>query len=301
MLLWAGNIIAVKAAIVDVPPIAFSWMRFVGAFGAMLVVLKWREGSVTLPREDVMPLLILGLLGFGIYQDLWATGLGRTTAANSALITAATPVPTIIIAAAIGSDTLSRRKLLGAAIGLVGAVGVVVATHGLDLGGASLGDLMTAAATVCWALYIAYGTPVLARHSPLRTATWAIGFGTLGTLPFAVWQAGSIHWSSIHPWTLVLFAYCALLSAAAANVILFESVKVLGPARTTLFQFLVPAFAIAFAAFFLSEQIVIGQLVGGAVIVVGIMVSRSTPRGTVRRSLPRPTHLPPDAPRPEAS
>jgi drug/metabolite transporter (DMT)-like permease len=42
-----------------------------------------------------------------------------------------------------------------------------------------------------------------------------------------------------------------------------------------LFQFLVPAFAVVLAALFLGEAIVVGQVVGGAVIVLGILVSRS--------------------------
>jgi drug/metabolite transporter (DMT)-like permease len=66
-----------------------------------------------------------------------------------------------------------------------------------------------------------------------------------------------------------------LLAAAAANVVMFEAVKVLGPTRAMLFQFLVPAFAVVLAALFLGEAIVVGQVVGGAVIVLGIIVARS--------------------------
>jgi drug/metabolite transporter (DMT)-like permease len=283
MLTWAGNVVAVKAVLADVPPILFAWSRFTSAFLLMLAFLWWREGHVGLPRRDVLPMLVLGLLGYGIYQDMWATALGQTTAANSALITASAPVPTILIAAAVGSDTLSARKLIGAAIALAGAAGVVLATHGIGLSGASLGDLLTFAATICWALYIAFGAPVLARHSPLRTATWAMGFGTLGMLPLALWQAGSFEPSRIQPGDVALFLYSMLLPAAVSGVIIFESMKVLGPARAILFQFLVPVFAIVFAAFFLGEVIVAGQLIGGAVIVFGILVARSTSRGPLRR------------------
>jgi drug/metabolite transporter (DMT)-like permease len=56
---------------------------------------------------------------------------------------------------------------------------------------------------------------------------------------------------------------------------MFEVVKVLGPTRTMLFQFLVPAFAVSLAAIVLGESIVIGQVLGGVVIVLGILVSRS--------------------------
>ena len=56
---------------------------------------------------------------------------------------------------------------------------------------------------------------------------------------------------------------------------MFEAVKVLGPTRTMLFQFLIPAFAVAMAAVFLGESIVVGQIAGGLVIVCGILISRS--------------------------
>jgi drug/metabolite transporter (DMT)-like permease len=243
-------------------------------------LLWWREGSVGLPRRDVVPLLLLGLAGFGLYQDLWATALGRTTASNSALITAATPVSTMLIAAAVGSDTLSPAKLVGAFIGFSGVVAVVGATHGFGFTGASAGDLMTLGATISWACYVAFGAPVLRRHSPLRMATWAIGFGCLGMLPFAAWQATSFDVSRIHAGTVGLWLFCALLAAAAANVVMFEAVKVLGPTRAMLFQFLVPAFAVAMAAIFLGEAIVAGQVAGGAVIVLGILVARSRRFGT---------------------
>jgi drug/metabolite transporter (DMT)-like permease len=275
MLTWGANVVAVKAELADVPPILFAFVRFGTAFLVLLAVLRWREGSVGLPRHDILPLLLLGLAGFGLYQDLWATALGQTTASNSALITAATPVSTMLIAAAIGSDTLSPGKVLGALIGCLGVIAVVGATHGFGFTGASAGDLMTFCATICWACYVAFGTPVLRRHSPLRTATWAIGFGCLGMLPFAAWQAASFDVARIHASTVALFFFCALLAAAAANVVMFEAVKVLGPTRAMLFQFTVPAFAVLLAAVFLGEAIVIGQVAGGVVIVLGILVARS--------------------------
>ena len=275
MLSWGANVVAVKAAIAEVPPIDFAFVRFGAAFLLLLAFLRWREGSVSLPRRDVIPIALLGLAGFGLYQDLWAVALGQTTASNSALLTAATPVSTLLIAAAVGSDTLSRAKAIGAAVSFCGVVGVVGATHGFGLTGASAGDLMTLVATVCWACYVSFGAPVLRRHSPLRTATWAIGFGCLGMLPVALLELPQFDSSHVSLGVVGLFAFCALLPAAAANVVVFAAIKVLGPTRVMLFQFLVPAIAVVMAALFLGEAIVFGQVVGGAVIVLGILVARS--------------------------
>ena len=67
-----------------------------------------------LPRRDVIPLFALGAVGFGIYQPLWTIGLSQTTAADSALLIAATPMFTLLIAAAIGSDHLTANRVVGA-------------------------------------------------------------------------------------------------------------------------------------------------------------------------------------------
>jgi drug/metabolite transporter (DMT)-like permease len=257
MFTWGANVVVVKAIVTELPPILFAFVRFGTAFLVLLAVLRWREGSIGLPRRDILPLLLLGMAGFGLYQDLWATALGRTTAANSALITAGTPISTMLIAAAIGSDRLSPARVLGALIGFAGVVGVVATTHGFGFAGASAGDLMTFGATICWACY-----------------------GCLGMLPFAAWQATTFDPSRIHPGTIVQFLFCALLAAAAANVVMFEAVKVLGPTRAMLYQFTIPAFAVVLAAIFLGEVIVVGQVLGGVVIVLGILVARSRWPGT---------------------
>jgi drug/metabolite transporter (DMT)-like permease len=94
-------------------------------------------------------------------------------------------------------------------------------------------------------------------------------------LPLALIQIPQFDASHVSLGTVGLLAYCALLPAAAANVVLFAAIKVLGPTRVMFFQFLVPGFAVIMAAFFLGEAIVVGQVVGGLVIVLGILIARS--------------------------
>ena len=186
--IWAVNSLAVKWVVGEVPPIVFAFARYVISFLVLLVVLRWREGSVGLPRREILPMFMLGLAGFGIYQDLWTTALSHTTASNSALITAAAPIWTMVIATAIRADSFSRSKAAGAAVSVLGTALVVSATHGFGLAGASAGDLMTLLATIGWGGYVALGAPVLARLSPLRMTTWTMGFGLVGMLPVAIWQ-----------------------------------------------------------------------------------------------------------------
>jgi drug/metabolite transporter (DMT)-like permease len=84
--------------------------------------------------------------------------------------------------------------------------------------------------------------------------------------------------------------YSALLAAGLANVLVFNAIRMLGPTRVTAFQFLVPFIAVILGALFLAEGIRPEQVVGGIVIVLGVMLTRSGERldlgGRLRERLP---------------
>ena len=92
----------------------------------LLAICRWREGSIRLPRRDILPLAGLGFIGFGVYQMLWGTALSSTSVGNSALLIGATPVFTALVASAMGVDRLDRVKVLGVAIAF-GGVAIVAA------------------------------------------------------------------------------------------------------------------------------------------------------------------------------
>ncbi|HEU0235454.1 MAG TPA: DMT family transporter [Candidatus Limnocylindrales bacterium] len=285
--LWGGNFIVVKAATVAFPPIGFAFIRFAIAALTLLLVLRWREGSVGIPRRDIVPLAILGAVGFGVYQMLWPTALRFVSAGDSALLIAATPIFTALLAVVAGSDTLTVTKLAGVLLSLAGVAVVIAGGTGLSLGASLVGDLLTLAAALCWAIYTAFGAPILRRHSPLRTTTWAMVFGAIALLPLGVAQLATTSLDGIEAGVGAAVLYSAFLSAGVSNVVVFHAVRLLGPTRITAFQFLVPAVAVVLAAIFLAEPILPAQVLGGVVIVAGILLTRSG-----RGFRPRPARAP---------
>jgi drug/metabolite transporter (DMT)-like permease len=274
MAFWAANFIVVKAANQQVPPVMFAFLRFGLAALTLLVVLRWREGRLGLPRRDVIPILGLGALGFGIYQILWATALQDIPAGDSALLVATTPVITALLAVVSGADILTRTKLLGSLVSFAGVAVIVSAGHGITLGSAIVGDGLTLIAAVCWSVYTAFGAPILRRHSPLRTTAWAMVGGALVLLVPGVGQAIGLDWARVttDAWAGLLFS--AFVPAGIANVVVFNAIRLLGPTRITAYQFLVPFMAVLMGAAFLAEPIRVDQLLGGAVIILGVAIAR---------------------------
>jgi drug/metabolite transporter (DMT)-like permease len=277
VVIWAGNFISVKFGITEVPPLVFAFVRTLTAGIFLLAVLRWREGSVALPRRDIVPLALLGFVGFGLYQALWTTSLTGTSVGNSALMLAVSPIITAFVAVAVGSDTLTPAKILGAALSVIGAGLVITAGRGVGLDDGTASDLLALGAAGCWAIYVSLGANVLARHSPLRTTAWTVFFGSLSLLPFGLLQVGAPTPDPFGPVGLVAILYSGMLSTGVGNVFIFRGVQVVGPTRVAIMYTLVPAFVLVFGAIFLGEAIHLEQVIGGAVILTGVAVARRGP------------------------
>ena len=287
MVVWAANFIVVKDVIGILPPVAFTFMRYALAAAALLVFLRWSEGTIAIPRRGRVRILVLGGLGFGVYQMLWTVGLQTIPAGDSALIIAASPVLTAVLAALIGTDTLSPAKAFGVVLSFFGVVVVVGTGVGIELTGDPLGFALTLGAALCWATYTAVGARFLRDVSSLQLTTWATVGGVLVLAPVGLGQLASPDGpaavpSDAWPGILLAIAYSGLIAAAAANVIIFRAVGLVGPTRVITFQTLIPAMAVVLAAVFLDEPIRAGQILGGAIILVGV--------GLTRRASSRPVN-----------
>ncbi len=188
MVVWAANFIVVKDVVAILPPVGFTFLRYGLAAIALVGILRWSEGEIRLPRPETLRILVLGGLGFGLYQILWTVGLVSIPAGDSALLIAATPVFTAVIAVAIGTDTLDPAKAVGVGLSFLGVVIVIGAGVGIELSGSPIGFALTLAAALCWATYTAFGARVLRRRSPLVLTTWATIGGTLVLAPIGIGQ-----------------------------------------------------------------------------------------------------------------
>lgn len=275
MVTWAANFIVVKAATHQIPPVSFAFLRFGTAAVTLLLVMRWREGSWGWPGRDAAAILGLGALGFGIYQMLWSVALQDIPAGDSALLVATTPVITALLAVRTRADVLTPIKLVGSLVSFAGVAVVIASGPGVAFGGAIVGDVLTLVAAVLWSIYTVFGAAVLRRHSALQTTAWAMVGGSLVMLIPGIAQGAATDWASVDASAWLGLAFSAFIPAGVANVVVFSAIRLLGPTRISAYQFLVPFIAVMLGAVVLAEPVRIGQLLGGLVIILGVIVTRS--------------------------
>jgi drug/metabolite transporter (DMT)-like permease len=274
VLVWAANFVVLKAAFTVLGPLTVTSARFVVAALTLFLLVRWRTGAIQWPGRLGWPLIGLGMLGFGCYQVVWSLGLTRITAGESALLIAVAPVLTALLAGAVGMDRLTGPKLAGALTAFAGVVVVIGAGHGLSLGASLVGDLLTLIAAVIWPVYTILGARMLRHVEPLQTAAWSVFGGALLLLPFGAWEVMTSPAVAITPAAIAGVLLSGMFAVGVANVVVFNAIRLIGPTRVSLMQFLTPACAVALGAIFLAEPVGIAQVVGGAIIVLGVWLTR---------------------------
>ena len=274
VLIWSANFVVVKAAIGELGPLTFTATRYVVATITMFLLIRWRMGAIRRPTGLTVRLIALGMLGFGCYQVLWTIGLTQITAGDSALIVAASPVFVALLAGAVGMDRLTPPKLAGALIAFAGVALVIAGGHELSLGASLVGDALTLLAAILWAVYTVIGTRMLRRIDPLQATAWSVLGGTLLLVPLGIWEAVTSPPAAVTLPAVAAVLYSGTLAAGTANVLVFNAIRYIGPTRASVNQLLVPVGAVILGALFLSEPIRPAQVVGGAVIILGLTLTR---------------------------
>jgi drug/metabolite transporter (DMT)-like permease len=291
VVIWGANFAIVKASLAQIPPLAFTALRF-GVASLLLLPLTYaREGTIGTPRASLWKFVGLGLVGNTIYQLLFIIGLSHTTAANSALLIATTPVLVALLGGLLGVERVTRHVALGIALAFVG-ITLVVAARGVTLSRRTLGgDLLVFASAFCWALYTlgvrAYGAHV----SPLRITTLTMLTGTPGLLLAGAPQLMSMSWRGVGMMGWAGLAFSSVLSIVVGYAIWNTSVRAVGSSRTAIYACATPLVAALVAWPLLGERFVALQAAGAALIVVGVLLARRRAKETTRAPVESEIHV----------
>jgi len=275
-IIWGTNAVVVKATYAQIPPMAFMAIRFLIA-GTLLLSIAWiSERSLKVHRRDWLLLIAVAMVGTGLYQPLFLTGLSMTTASNTSLIIAASPAFVALLNRLLGRERLPARGWLGIALAFAGIVLIVEGGGGIEFGSTVfVGDLLILAGTFLWACYAVLAAPLMQRYSPLRVTALTTSLGAV-PLIFLGWptvQALDFQQVDARGWAGML--YSAIFAIVIAYIIWNMGVKKIGGSRTSLYANLIPVVGTLAAALFLGETITPLMVVGAAIIFAGLHLART--------------------------
>ncbi|HEY5939796.1 MAG TPA: DMT family transporter, partial [Gemmatimonadales bacterium] len=274
-LIWGFNFSITKSAFDQLPPLAFTAIRFAISSVLLWLVLRVVEGPARLPPGAMKRLVLLGLVGNTFYQLAFMLGLSRTTASNSALILSTVPTVVAVFAGVLGLERITTRMRWGIALGMLGVV-LVIATRGIAFDSETFsGDLLSLLAVLCWAGYTVGLRKVPQGVSPLRVTTITTIAGTPGLVLVGLPDVLRLDWGAVSTNAWLAVAYASILSLVVAYLLWNRSVKAIGGTRTAIYMCLTPIVAVLAAWLLLGERPHPLQGIGALFIITGVLLTRT--------------------------
>jgi drug/metabolite transporter (DMT)-like permease len=221
-------------------------------------------------------LLLLGVIGNGLYQLFFVHGVARTRAGNAALIVGAAPAFIALFARVRGLERVKRLTLIGIALSVVG-VGLVIAGSAASSNGQTtlLGSVLVFCGVLCWTAYTIMLQPYTKRIDVIKLSAITMVGGAVPLLIASMPALIATDWSVVGRGGWLALFYSSIISMGVAYFFWYRGLRVLGPTRTAVYANLQPIIALAVAWMFLGETPTIFQGVGAATIVAGVFLTRS--------------------------
>ncbi len=265
-------------------PISFCNLLFVGNLCACATLVtmyrkSWtRETLLSLSAVDWVSLIILAALSGAVAPALIFLALDKTTVTNVLLMGRIEPPLMLLLSAILFKETVGRWAIIGTALTVVGALLIFWLQYRYDPMAFGVGEIQAALAAVALVAAALLGARFL-RRVPLgvfiviRTGVGTVVFFFVVIYLFDVDHFQDVFSPFLWQWMLV---YGAVI-VVAGQLSWFKGIATTSSSQVSLANSFTPVAGVLFAVLLIGERPNMAVLVGGAIIVLGIVVAQLGP------------------------
>ncbi len=271
-LVWAVNFPVAKFARDQVPSIPLTLLRVAVATVVYTTVGGRRVKEAIFSWKGLRAIVPLAALGIVANQLLFIEGLGRTTAARSAIVVALIPAVVALLAHRFLRERLSPRKWVGIALAFAGVAVVEVPAVRENLSaGYLVGDGITFLAVCAFSSYTVLAKRAVSGFGPLVTMAGCYIVASLLFLPLLP-GAISFEWRSVTPRGWLALGYMSLFATVFAYLGHCWALSRIESGRVAVFTCLQPILAGLIAWVCFHEPLPAPLVAGGAVVLAGVLL-----------------------------
>jgi O-acetylserine/cysteine efflux transporter len=264
-----------KDVLATMSPLLYSGSRYIIAGLFLLAVMAVRRQPMGLPQRDWLPILLLSVLGVGVFQACWGLAMVRSAPSLGSIVMTTTTAFSAILARLAGRR-LSALGWAGIAIAFAGVVLVVNnSLTSVTLAAASLdGALLWMASAFAWALYVDRCAPYSLRLGTLRVMAWTTFLGAAVLMPISLLfdSLGEFGELSARQWSYWL--YTGIFPVGVAFLGLTAGLERLGVSRVMVYMYLIPVAGVGLSAAFFNDPLTPARVLGGLIVLLGVVLTR---------------------------
>lgn len=188
-------------------PLLLTDCRMIGAAVLFWIISLFSKNEKVSPK-DLLNMFFASLFGIVINQCCFLWGLSLTSPVNASIITTSLPILTMVLAAIVLHEPVTKLKVGGVFLGAIGALILIIGSSSGETGGASAGDLLVICAQLSFSCYLVFFKKLIGKYSPVTLMKWMFTYASICVIPFTYGEWINMDWvgaPSIVIWGAIAF------------------------------------------------------------------------------------------------
>jgi drug/metabolite transporter (DMT)-like permease len=275
ILLMGSSYPLAKEVLVTMSPLLYSGSRYVIAGLFLLLMVAVMRQPIGLPQRDWLPMIVLSVVGVGVFQACWGLGMARSTPSMGSIVMTTTTAFSAILAW-IGGRRLPVLGWAGIVIAFAGVLLVVNNSLGqftISLGNVD-GALFWMMSAFAWALYVDRCAPYNARLGALRVMAWTTLIGAVLLTLLSLCFDSPGEFAELSARQLAYWLYTAIFPVGVAFLGLTIAFERLGVSRVMVYMYLMPVAGVGLSVAFFGDPLTLARVIGGLIVILGVILTR---------------------------
>lgn len=260
--------IIVKLTSAPAPVIAFYRLFFSTVLISPLFLMKSFGELRAMSKKDWLFSTIAGVL-LAFHFILWFESLNFTSVASSVVLVTLQPLFAFIGTYLFFKEKVSKTALFSGIIAIAGSI--IISWGDFQISGlALLGDLLALAACAMITAYLLFGQGIRKRHSLTLYTFIVYGISSITLLFYCLLLQYPLAPYPMTDW--YYFLLLAIVPTLLGHSLFNWSLKWVSTNTISIMILFEPVGAIILAYYILGEKVILSQVIGGAVIMIGIIL-----------------------------
>lgn len=228
-------------------------------------------------KEDGVRLTLCALTGVAVNQLMFYKGISLTSAVNGSIIMTLTPVLVLIWAYFLLKEKITKLKIVGILIGMIGAMIIFYQPASIMTTGNWKGDLLILVNATSYACYLVIVKPLMKKYRPMTVVTWIFTIAIAFILPIGFNEATSVEIYQLPVKVLLSMGYAIVIVTVVVYYLNAWTLVRVNSSVVGAFIYLQPVFATMTAILFFGEVFLVKHLIAAAFVFIGVwLVTKRT-------------------------
>jgi drug/metabolite transporter (DMT)-like permease len=257
-----------------IKPFGLNLIRVFTTAALLWVMYLFSNNKQTIQKKDLRRFALCALTGVAVNQLLFIKGLSLTYSIHASLLMLTTPILITIIAAWLLKERLTKFKIIGLVLGVIGALVLILSKN--NTGNANdvfVGDIIILLNAISYTFYFILVRPLIKNYNPIMVMRIIFTIGFFMMLPFCYTEFMATDINQYGAREIAILATIVFGGTFIAYLFNIYGIQVLGPSITGAYIYTQPVFAAVIAIAILGETITLYKIIAALFIFAGVYLA----------------------------